>query len=68
MTIGAQGTRAGQLEETREISVKQAGPRAEVPEHLEQMNEDVATKPTSHLEPRASPRAQMPIMDLGPCI
>ena len=29
------------------------------------MNGDVATELTSHLEPRASPRAQMPVMDLG---
>ena len=32
------------------------------------MNEDVAIELTSCLEPRASPRAQTPVMDLGPSI
>ena len=46
MTAGAQGARAGQPEETREIPENQAGPRAKVPELLEQMNEDDATELT----------------------
>ena len=39
-----------------------------VPEHPEQMNKDVATEPTSPPEPGASPRVQMLVMDLGPCV
>ena len=32
------------------------------------MNEDITTEPTSRPEPRASPWAQTPVMDLGPCV
>ena len=32
------------------------------------MNEDVATEPTSHLEPRASPQARTPGMELIPSV
>ena len=68
MIAGAQGAGSGQPKETREIPENQAGPQAKVPEHPEQMNEDVATEPTSRPEPRASPRAQTPVMDLGPYV
>ena len=68
MTAGAQGAGVGQPEETREIPENQAGPQAKVPEHPEQMNEDVATEPTSRPELRASPESQTPVMDLGPCV
>ena len=32
------------------------------------MNKDIATEPTNRPEPRASPRAQMLVMDLGPYV
>ena len=64
----AQGVEAGQPEETREAPVDQVGPQDQVPEHPERMNKDVTTEPSSHLEPWASPQAQMLGMELIPSV
>ena len=66
--LAAQGAEAGQPEETREAPIDQAAPQDEVPEHPERMSEDVAAEPSSHLEPWASPHAQMLGMELIPSV
>ena len=65
---GTQGARVRQLEETREAPKDPTNPQGEVPEHLEPVNEDIPIEPTSRPEPRASPWAQMLVMDLGPSV
>lgn len=56
-TSGARDTSAGQPEEKQEIPKDRTSPRGGAPERPEPTNEDVAAEPTSHPEPRTSPRA-----------